>query len=134
MLVTILFGNFLSFCLLSKNKNKKNLNILPVVLYGYKTWSVTSEEEQQGDEKNIWNKETRNDRELHNGEIHKLHSAPSLGRMANEMGRVCCMNGELVGKPDGKRSLGEPNAWIDLAQCRDQWKVPVNKVVNLRVS
>jgi hypothetical protein len=58
----------------------------------------------------------------------------------------------LVGKPEGKRPLGRPRHrwvdnikidlieigwrgidWIDLAQDRGQWKVPVNTVMNLRV-
>jgi hypothetical protein len=68
------------------------------------------------------------------------------------------MNGEkmnayriLVGKPEGKRPLGRPRRrrldnikmdrrelgwdimdWIDLAQDRDQWRVLVNKAINLR--
>jgi hypothetical protein len=75
------------------------------------------------------------------------------------MGRVCSTNGEkrnaymiLVGKPKGKRPLGRPRRrwvdnikidlreigwdgmdWMDLAQDRDQWRVLVNKVMNLRV-
>ncbi|PNF15038.1 hypothetical protein B7P43_G16981 [Cryptotermes secundus] len=58
----------------------------------------------------------------------------------------------LVGKPEGKRSQGRPRCrwvnnirmdlrergwdgmdWIDLAQCRDQWRALVNEVMNLRV-
>jgi hypothetical protein len=58
----------------------------------------------------------------------------------------------LVGKPEGKRSLGRPRCrwvdntkidlrgigwdgmdWIDLAQDRDQWRALVNTVINLRV-
>jgi hypothetical protein len=58
----------------------------------------------------------------------------------------------LVGKPDGKRSLGQPRRrrvdnikmdrreigwdgmdWIDLAQDREQWRALVNMVMNLRV-
>jgi hypothetical protein len=80
--------------------------------------------------------------------------------MENEMGRACSTNGEkrnayrlLVGKPEGKRPLGRPRHrwednvrinlreigwagmdWIDLAQDRDQWRVLVNTVMNLRVS
>jgi hypothetical protein len=57
-----------------------------------------------------------------------------------------------VGKPEGKRPLGRPRRrwvddmkmclrrigwggmdWIDLAQDRDQWRVLVNTVMNLRV-
>jgi hypothetical protein len=58
----------------------------------------------------------------------------------------------LVGKPEGKRSLGRPRCkwvdsikvelreigwdgmdWIDLAQDRDQWRALVNTVMNLQV-
>jgi hypothetical protein len=58
----------------------------------------------------------------------------------------------LVGKPEGKRLLGRLRRrwvdnikmdlreigwdgmdWIDLAQCRDKWRVLVNTVMNLRV-
>jgi hypothetical protein len=75
------------------------------------------------------------------------------------MGRTCSTNGEkrneyriLVGNPEGKRPLGRPGRrwvdnieiglreigwdggdWIDLAQDRDQWRVLVNALMNLRV-
>jgi hypothetical protein len=58
----------------------------------------------------------------------------------------------MLGKTEGKRPLGRPRRrwvdnikmdlrkivrgdmdWIDLAQDRDQWKVLVNTVMNLRV-
>jgi hypothetical protein len=57
-----------------------------------------------------------------------------------------------VGKPEGRRPLGRPRCrwvddikidlremgwdvmdWINLAQDRDQWRVPVNTALNLRV-
>jgi hypothetical protein len=59
----------------------------------------------------------------------------------------------LVGKPEGKRSLGRPRRrwvdnirmdlreirwdgvdWIDMAQDRDQYKALLNTIMNLRVS
>jgi hypothetical protein len=75
------------------------------------------------------------------------------------MGRACSTNGEkrnacriLVGKPEGKRPLEKLRCrwvnnntmdlreigwdgmnWINLAQERDQWRVLVNTVMNLRV-
>jgi hypothetical protein len=53
----------------------------------------------------------------------------------------------LVEKPEGKRPLGRPRCtwvdnrekgwdgmdWIDLAEDRDQWRAPVNMVMNIRV-
>jgi len=59
---------------------------------------------------------------------------------------------DLVGKPEGNRSLGRPmrrrednikmdlqevgsggTDWIDLTQDRDRWQALVNVVMNLRV-
>ena len=72
-------------------------------------------------------------------------------------GHVACMSEErgvyrvLVGKPEGKRSLGRPRRmwvdirmdlqevecgymdWIGLAQDRDRWRTLVSAVMNLRV-
>jgi hypothetical protein len=75
------------------------------------------------------------------------------------MGRACSTNGDkkneyriLVGKPEGKSTLGRPRCrwvdnikvdleetgcsgmdWIDLVQDSDRWKAPVNTVMNFRV-
>jgi hypothetical protein len=77
----------------------------------------------------------------------------------DEMGRACSTDGEqrnayriLVGKPEGKRSIGRPRRslvdnikidlremgcdgvdWINLAQDRGQWRALVNTVMKLRV-
>jgi hypothetical protein len=76
------------------------------------------------------------------------------------MGRACSTNGRkriacriLVGKPEGKKPLGRSRRrwvdniklglreieWdglnsIDLAQDRNQWRVLVNTVMNLRIA
>jgi hypothetical protein len=78
----------------------------------------------------------------------------------DEMGRACSTNGEkkngyriLVGKPEGKRPLERPRHrlvdnikmdlgeigwddidWIELAEDRDQWRVLMNTIMNLRVT
>jgi hypothetical protein len=79
--------------------------------------------------------------------------------LEKEIGRACSTNREtrnahriLVGKAEGKRSLGRPKRrwsdnikidlremdwdvmdWIDLAHVRDWWRALVNTVLNLRV-
>jgi hypothetical protein len=102
-------------------------------------------------------------RKLHNEEFHNLYSTPNIIRKI-KLRRTRCTGhvarmGErrnayriLVGKPEGKRSLGrsrcrwvedikidlreigwEGMEWIDLTQDRDQWRALVNTVMNLRV-
>jgi transcription termination factor 2 len=101
---------------------------------------------------------------LHNEELHNLYSSPNIIRIIKSRrmrwaGHVARM-GEtrnpyriLVGKSEGKRSLGRPRRkgmdninidlreiewdgmdWINLAQDRDRWRALVNKVMNLWVS
>jgi hypothetical protein len=103
--------------------------------------------------------ETGGWRKLHNEELHNLYSSPSdqvrrmrwaghVARMGEK--RTACRI--LVGKPEGKRSLGRPRSrwvnnikmdvreigwdgvdWMDMAQDRDQWRTLVNTVLKLRV-
>jgi hypothetical protein len=102
-------------------------------------------------------------RKLHDEELHNLYSSPSIIRMMKSRrmrwaGHVARMGEKrnayriLVGKPEGNRPPGRPRCrwennirmdlreigwggmdWIDLAQDRDQWRAPVNMVMNLWV-
>jgi hypothetical protein len=102
-------------------------------------------------------------RKLHNEELHKLYSSPSIIRIIKLRrmrwaGHVARMGTKmnacriLLRKPERKRSLGRPRRswvdnikmdlreigcdgvdWIDMAQDRGQWRALVNTVLNLRV-
>jgi hypothetical protein len=102
--------------------------ILPVVLYGHETWSVTLREEHRlrvfenrvlrrifghkGDEV------TREWRTLHSVELHNLYSSPDIRQIKSRRmrwaGHVACLGKErkmyrvLVRKPEVKRPLGRP--------------------------
>jgi hypothetical protein len=93
--------------------------------------------------------------------LHNFYSSPSIIRVIKSRrmrwaGHVARMGRNayriLVEKPEGKRPLGRPRRrlvdnikkylreigwggmdWFDLAQDRDQWRTPVNTVMNLRV-
>jgi hypothetical protein len=109
--------------------------ILPVVLYGCETWSLTLREEHKlrvfenrvlrrifGPE---WAGVTGGWRKLHNEELHNLYSSPCIIRVIKSRrmrwaGHVAWMGEKrnvyrlLVGKPEGKRPLGRPRCrWID---------------------
>jgi hypothetical protein len=123
--------NLLSSCLLSINVKIKIYRtiILPVVLYGCETYSLTLREEHRlrvfenrvlrrifGPKRD---KVTGGWRKLHNEELHGLYSSPSVIRLIKArrmrwVGHVAC-KGEvggayniLVGKPEGRRQLGRP--------------------------
>jgi hypothetical protein len=128
--------NLLSSHLTSKNLKIKIYKtvILPVVLDGCKTWSLTLGEEHRlrvfenrvlrkifgskGEEDGSW-------RKLYKDELHDLYSSPNIVRVIKSRrmrwaGHVACM-GEgrgayrvLVGRPEGKRPLGRPRRrWED---------------------
>jgi hypothetical protein len=113
--------NLLSSSLLSKNIKTKihRTKILPVVLYGCETWSLTFREEcrLRVYENKALRRILRPKRDEVTGEWRKLHKKYHADDKVKktEMGRVCSTYGKkrdayriLAGKPDGKRPLGRP--------------------------
>jgi hypothetical protein len=128
--------NLLSSCLISKNLKIKihKTVILPVVLYGCETWSLTLGEKHRlrvfenrvlrrifgpkREEEVSW-------RKLHNDKLHSLYSSPNIVRVIKSRkmrwaGHVARMEEGrgvyrfLVGRPEGKRPLGRPELrWED---------------------
>jgi hypothetical protein len=109
--------------------------ILPVVLYGCETWSLTLKEEHRlrvfenrvlrrifGPKRDEVTGEWR---KLHNEELHNLYSSPNIitqikSRTLRWAGHVARMGEErnvdnvLMGKPERKRPLGRPRRrWED---------------------
>jgi hypothetical protein len=131
MLATIRF-RVLSSRLLSRNEKVKIYKtiILPVVLYGCETWSVTLREEHRlrvfekralrrifgpkGDEvMGEWWK-------LHSEELHNLYSSPDIIRQdnANEVGGACGTHGrgEKTVQSFGGKARGKETTWKTKAQ------------------
>ena len=109
--------------------------ILPVVLYGCETWSLTLRKERKlrvfenmvlrgifGPRRDEVTEEWRR---LHNEELNDLYCSPNIVRVIKSRGmrwagRVARMGEErevcrvLVGKPEGKRPLGRlRRRWVD---------------------
>jgi hypothetical protein len=125
--------NLLSSRLLSRNVKIKIYKtiILPVVLYGCETLSLTVREEHRlrvfenmvlrrifGPKRD---EVTGGWRKLHNEELHGLYSSPSIVRVIKarrmrwaghvaRMGEVRNAYNILVGRPEGRRPLGRPGA------------------------
>jgi hypothetical protein len=127
----------LSSSLLAKNIQIKihRTIILPVVLYGFETWSLTMRE--------VWRLRVferllrrifvpkrgeviRKCSKLHNEELNVLYCSPNIvqviksSRKVRWVGQVACMENTkgvymvLVGKPEGQRPLGRPrHRWED---------------------
>jgi hypothetical protein len=129
--------SLLSSRLQSRNVKVKiyNKKILPVVLYGCETWSLTLREEhrlrvfENSVLRRIFGPKreeaTGEWRKLHNEELHNMYSSPDIikevkARRMRWAGHVARMGEErkvykvLVGKPEGKRPLGRPRSrWED---------------------
>ena len=147
----LLFGaESLSSRLLSKNLKIKiyRIIILPVVLYGCETWSLTLQAERKlrvfenmvlrrifgprGEEiTGEW-------RRLHNDELNDSYSSPNIVRVIKSRkmrwtGHVARMGEEsgvyrvLLGKPEGRRPLGDlgVDGWIILGWISRRWDVGI---------
>jgi hypothetical protein len=135
--------------------------ILPVVLYGCETWSLTLRErrrlrvfENRVQRRIFWPRRdevTREWRKLHKDQLNDLYSSPNNIRVIKSrrlrwawhvasIGARRSAYRFLMGKTEGKRPHGRPrprweeNIRIGLARDRGPWPALVNAVMNLRVS
>jgi hypothetical protein len=107
--------NLMSLYLLSKNLKigiYKTI-ILPVVLYGYGTWSLTIKEEPSII------------RMIKSRGMRWVECVAQMGEKRN----ACRL---LVGKPEGRKPLGASrNKWVDnIKMDRDKWRSLMNMVMN----
>ena len=142
--------NLLSSSLLSKNLKIKiyRIIILPVVLYGCETWSLTLREERRLRvfENRVWRRifgpkrdEVAGEwRKLHNEELNDLYSSPNIVRVIKprrmrwaghvaRMGQGRGVYRVLVGKPEERRHWGYPgvDGRIILGWIFGKWDVSV---------
>jgi hypothetical protein len=100
------------------------LIILPVVLYGCETWSLTLREEHRlrVSENRVLRRifrpkrdeVTEEWRKLHNEELRDLYSSPRWAGHVARMGKKRNAYRLLLGKSEGKRPLGRPRRrWVD---------------------
>ena len=152
-----LFDFFSSF--LSENLNIKiyRITILPAVLYGCETWSLTLREERRlrvyenrvlGRIFGAMRDEVTGEwRKLHNEELNDLYWSPiivrvTISRIMRWAGHVARMGEKrgvysvLVGKPEGRRPLGRPrrrwedNIKMDLQKVRCEGKDWIELALN----
>jgi hypothetical protein len=138
--------SLLSSSLLSRNLKVKIYKtiILPVILYGCETWSLTLREEHRLRvfENRVLRRifipkrdeVTEERRKLHNGELHNLYLSPDIIRQIKSTrmtwaGHVARM-GEgrnvyrvLVGNPEGKRPLGRPRRRLENGSKWTLWRL-----------
>jgi len=142
--------NLLSSMLLSKNLKTKIYRIImvPVVLYGWETWSFTLREERKLRvfENRVlrrifgprWDEVTGEWRRLHNEELNNLYSSPNIVRVIKSRrirwaGHVARIGEErgvyrvLVGKPEGRNHWGDlgVDGWIILRWICRRWDVSI---------
>jgi hypothetical protein len=133
-----------SSCLLCKNTKIKIYItiILPVVLYGYETYTLREDHRLRVFQKSVPNRifgpkrgEVMGEwRKLHNGMLHNLYSSPDIIRQLKSrrtrwaghvahMGEGKNVHRVLVGKPEGERPFERPRCRWDETGTLGDWLV-----------
>ncbi|PSN49532.1 hypothetical protein C0J52_04975 [Blattella germanica] len=126
----------LSSQLLSKNIKLKIYKtvILPVILYGCETWTLTLREEKR---LRVFENKTVEWRRLHNTELKDLYGKPDIIRKFKShdfYGKGMGVRKILEGKPEGKRPVGRPRMkWENNINHDLRERAYVRTAMNLRV-